>query len=394
MVSSAALAVVSAFLCLRAGNAALIGSEGRQTLVVDRTTSQDWPQADYKRFNGEWAPGYSNYKGPKVFFSKNSCATVLYCLKEFYANGISATKTVNVKGAFCQKCERDRSTSFFCRSFCSPRSGWRTQTDPDESTAHRVCAATNVRDANRHSEDPQHGCGEWMQPLMMQAATTLGTSSLSPKDGYNLYLDFKDPYLIRCLPRPGQPWDKKIQDCVNRHLDEALEEAKYFFYFKRGNKDFFCGPSCENELKKAKELQKKGKLTIIELQFDEYLALFFPDGAPRDCEGRNRNKWCSVGNPTLPPEALKPEALRELEQAQGGAIVGRYLKEKIKPHRSEEEKALVGCLAAGECRGDHRTNLWEQCCNPTEKLGNPATCLLTFNQRPPAAPVREIGICQ
>lgn len=165
--------------------------------------------------NGYFKPTTVNGKhvfgGKKVFISKNSCSTVLWCLQTAYAvSGIGPG-------------------------------------------AHGLCKAYNI--------DLTEGCSLWMQTFMNQLALTLGSSSLN----LNLFLDFNSGAIKKCLTPTYN------QACVDNALNAAVEEADVFIYFP----GYYCGPSCVTEVEKAKDKARRvPAFTVIEMPFANYYNAF------------------------------------------------------------------------------------------------------------------------
>jgi len=301
---------------------------------------------DTSSASGYFQPTTQRYRGKKTFFSKNSCATVLYCLKAAYtAEGDEsawgrvgpAVRTGSKRRALLDKACTKRGLRH--RSYCSKRRsdarrseegrGSGRQLGPD---AHVLCASQNLQDQEQGS---RKGCSEWMQPFMNQMALTLGSSSYE----LNLFLDFGSEGIAHCFH------PKYDQKCVNASLTKSVEEADIFVYFP----DFFVGKSCAIEAEVAEQVAAKRKNTdrplhMIKLEWDTYFAVF--------------HEFENPPNPSTGED--EKENLEENWRA--GARAAVFLIDQITSEVSLQPVAneQADCLPAGQCVAEGKES---DCCS-------------------------------
>lgn len=241
------------------------GEDGEEICALQTHTSRtSYALGDFDKTqaSGYFAPKGKRYTGKKIFFSKNSCATVLFCLKAVYS-------TSDDTSAWGRQAPAERSKTlleFWCKRRPLDRICWGRERrkgrlvkpgDPKAilgPQAHAVCKEANFYDADE-------GCSQWMIPFMNQLALTLGSSS----ESYNLFLDYGSSGIEKCF-KP-----KYNQKCVNQSLKESVEQAEIFLFFP----DWYCGPSCAIEVEIAQKVKETNPhLQLIELDWDTYYALF------------------------------------------------------------------------------------------------------------------------
>lgn len=185
-------------------------------------------------------PGYSG-KGKKIFWSKNSCMTVTYCLDHHFRALLNKANSA----------EKDE-----VKASEVPGTG-----------GHPACGS-RFNELARHSkvEDKMPGCTAIMMGFMKALRQSLEDL------GFDLYCDFNDSELIEENNVGKQyAWGTpKNQASIERQLSilaRKVSQADEFRYFEENTGSF-----CKAELDSAKASQEiTHKPQVKALQFDEYL---------------------------------------------------------------------------------------------------------------------------